>query len=50
MLYIANGTCGRALQEFARLERDQTDPQLSILIKISVPLGKTLKIISLENK
>ena len=34
----------------ARLERGSTDPQLSTLIKILAPLGKTLAIVSLEKE
>ena len=33
----------------ARLERGNTDPQLSTLIKVLAPLGKTLAIVPLEN-
>lgn len=34
----------------ARLERGSTDPQLSTLIKVLAPLGKTLAIVPLEQK
>lgn len=34
----------------ARLERGTTDPQLSTLIKVLAPLGKTLAIVPLEQK
>ena len=34
----------------ARLEKGSTDPQLSTLIKILAPLGKTLAIVSLKDK
>jgi len=33
----------------ARLEHGNTDPQLSTLIKVLAPLGKTLAIVPLEN-
>ena len=32
----------------ARLERGNTDPQLSTIIKVLAPLGKTLAIVPLE--
>jgi predicted transcriptional regulator len=32
----------------ARLERGNTDPQLSTLIKVLAPLGKTLAIVPLK--
>jgi ribosome-binding protein aMBF1 (putative translation factor) len=34
----------------ARLERGSTDPQLSTVIKVLAPLGKTLAIVPLESK
>jgi DNA-binding XRE family transcriptional regulator len=34
----------------ARLERGSTDPQLSTLIKVLAPLGKTLAIVPLDHK
>ena len=34
----------------ARLERGTTDPQLSTLLKILAPLGKTLAVVPLDNK
>jgi DNA-binding XRE family transcriptional regulator len=34
----------------ARLERGSTDPQLSTLIKVLAPLGKTLAIVPLDRK
>ncbi|MDR1701488.1 MAG: helix-turn-helix transcriptional regulator [Sporomusaceae bacterium] len=34
----------------ARLERGSTDPQLSTLIKVLAPLGKTLAIVPLKQK
>ncbi|MDR1736534.1 MAG: helix-turn-helix transcriptional regulator [Oscillospiraceae bacterium] len=34
----------------ARLERGSTDPQLSTIIKVLTPLGKTLAIVPLDNK
>ena len=34
----------------ARLERGSTDPQLSTLIKVLAPLGKTLAIVPLEKE
>ena len=34
----------------ARLERGSTDPQLSTIIKVLAPLGKTLAIVPLESK
>jgi ribosome-binding protein aMBF1 (putative translation factor) len=34
----------------ARLERGSTDPQLSTLIKVLAPLGKTLAIVPLEQE
>jgi len=34
----------------ARLERGNSDPQLSTLIKVLAPLGKTLAVVPLENK
>jgi DNA-binding XRE family transcriptional regulator len=33
----------------ARLEKGVTDPQLSTVIRILAPLGKTLAVVSLEN-
>jgi len=33
----------------ARLEKGTTDPQLSTLLKVLAPLGKTLAIIPIEN-
>jgi len=33
----------------ARLERGNTDPQLSTLIKVLAPLGKTIAIVPLEH-
>ncbi len=34
----------------ARLEKGTTDPQLSTLLKVLAPLGKTLAIVPLEPK
>lgn len=34
----------------ARLERGQTSPQLGTLLKVLVPLGKTLAIVPLEHE
>jgi len=34
----------------ARLERGSTDPQLSTIIKVLAPLGKTIAIVSLDRK
>jgi predicted XRE-type DNA-binding protein len=34
----------------ARLERGNSDPQLSTLIKVLAPLGKTIAVVPLENK
>jgi DNA-binding XRE family transcriptional regulator len=34
----------------ARLERGSTDPQLSTIIKVLAPLGKTLAIVPLDRK
>ena len=34
----------------ARLERGSTDPQLSTLIKVLAPMGKTLAIVPLDHK
>ena len=34
----------------ARLEKGSTDPQLSTLIKLLTPLGKTLAVVSLKGK
>jgi len=34
----------------ARLERGTTDPQLSTIIKVLVPLGKTLAIVPLDKE
>ena len=34
----------------ARLERGSTDPQLSTLIKVLAPLGKTLAVVPLDNR
>lgn len=42
-----NSISQRTLDEFAQLD---PDPQLSTLIKVLVPLGKTLKIVPLEPK
>ena len=33
----------------ARMERGTTDPQLSTLLKVLVPLGKTLAVVPLES-
>lgn len=52
-----NGLTQKQLEEasgvkqpvIARLERGSTDPQLSTLIKVLAPLGKTIAIVPLEN-
>ena len=52
----ANGLTQKQLEEasgvkqpvIARLERGSTDPQLSTLIKVLAPLGKTLAIVPLN--
>lgn len=41
--------CGVRQPVIARLERGVTDPQLSTLLKILAPLGKTLAIVPLPN-
>ena len=34
----------------ARMEKGITNPQLDTILKVLAPLGKTLAIVSLENK
>lgn len=36
-------------QVISRIEINKTDPQLSTILKILKPLGKTLSIVSIEN-
>ena len=41
--------CGVRQPVIARLEKGTTDPQLSTMIKVLAPLGKTLAIVPLES-
>ena len=43
-------TSGVKQPVIARMEKGTTDPQLSTIIKILAPLGKTLAIVPLEQK
>ena len=40
--------CGVKQPVIARMERGLTDPQLTTLSKVLLPLGKTLKIVDIE--
>ena len=40
--------CGVKQPVIARMERGLTDPQLTTILKVLLPLGKTLKIVDIE--
>ena len=40
--------CGVKQPVSARMERGWTDPQLTTILKVLLPLGKTLKIVDIE--
>ena len=42
--------CGVKQPVIARMERGQTDPQLTTVLKVLKPLGKTLAIVPLDEK
>ena len=42
--------CGVKQPVIARMERGLTDPQLTTILKVLHPLGKTLKIVYLEEE
>lgn len=42
--------CGVKQPVIARMERGLTDPQLTTILKVMHPLGKTLKIVDLEEE
>lgn len=42
--------CGVKQPVIARMERGLTDPQLTTILKVLHPLGKTLKIVDLEEE
>lgn len=42
--------CGVKQPVIARMERGLTDPQLTTILKVLHPLGKTLKIVDIDDK
>lgn len=42
--------CGVKQPVIARMERGLTDPQLTTILKVLRPLGKTLKIVDIEDE
>ena len=45
---IIEAACGVKQPVIARMERGLTDPQLTTILKVLLPLGKTLKIVDIE--
>lgn len=42
--------CGVKQPVIARMERGMTDPQLTTILKVLAPLGKTLAIVPMDEK